>query len=146
MDNKSVLERQESNMKVVAEFFEACENFDFDGAWQYVSDDLYYRNNPFPATKTKESSLKQLKTLVASLREFKIEIHQMAANGDVVLNERNDIFIGRFFHISLPVNGVFKLKDGKIYQWDDHFDFLTLILASLKSPFIVLGKLVSKSA
>jgi limonene-1,2-epoxide hydrolase len=134
---------QEKNIQIVTEFLKACEDFDFDKAWGYVTDDFYYRNNPFPATKTKESSKKQLKLLVGSLKEFKVEIHQIAANGNVVLNERSDIFIGSFFYISLPVNGIFKIRDGKICQWDDHFDFLTLMIASLKSPFIVIGKLLN---
>lgn len=131
---------EESNYQIITDFLKACEAKDFDSAWDFVTHDFYYRNNPFPATKTKTSSKKQLKFLVSNLKEFKIEIHNMAANGNVVLNARNDIFIGRFFYISLPVNGVFKLRDGLIYQWDDHFDFLTLMIASLKSPFIVLGQ------
>jgi len=136
--------QQEKNIRIVTEFLQACEEKEFDKAWEYVTDDFYYRNNPFPATKTKTSSKKQLKVLVSSLKEFKIIIHHIAANGDVVLNERSDIFIGLFFHISLPVLGVFKLRDGKIYQWDDHFDFLTLMIASLKSPFVVIKKLFTQ--
>lgn len=131
---------EEKNIQIVDDFLKACADKEFDTAWQLVTEDFYYRNNPFPATKTAASSKKQLKVLVSSLREFKIEIHNMAANGNVVLNERTDIFIGKFFHISLPVLGVFKLRDGQIYQWDDHFDFLTLMISSLKSPFIVFGK------
>ena len=144
MKEEEKLSLQEANIQIVTDFLKACEGFDFDKAWEYVSDDLYYRNNPFPATKTKESSKKQLKILVGALKEFKIEIHQIAANDNVVLNERSDIFISSFFHISLPVNGVFKLRDGKIYKWDDHFDFLTLVVASVKSPFIVIAKLLGK--
>lgn len=131
---------EQKNTEIVNEFLSACAAKDFDKAWLLVTEDFYYRNNPFPATKTKASSKKQLKILVSSLKEFKIEIHNMAANENVVLNERSDIFVGRFFYISLPVLGVFKLRDGKIYQWDDHFDFLTLMIASLKSPFIVFGQ------
>ncbi len=144
MSDLHVFSKEQQNKEIVAKFLAHCEKFEFESAWEFVSDDFHYRNHPFPGTNTKETSLKQLKILVGSLDTFIIKIHQMAADGDTVLNERSDIFIGRFFHIDLPVYGVFKLRDGKIYEWRDNFDFLTLMIASLKSPFVVISKLFGK--
>ncbi|MEM8594445.1 MAG: limonene-1,2-epoxide hydrolase family protein [Pseudomonadota bacterium] len=135
---------EERNMVVVSEFLAACERFDFDAAWELVTDDFHYRNHPFPRTKIAASSKKQLSILVGFLDQFKIETHHMAADGDVVLTDRNDVFISWFCYLSLPVKGTFKLRDGKLCAWDDHFDFLTLTILGIKSPFIVLFNLFKK--
>lgn len=132
---------EEENIQVVVKFLKAIEVFDYDTAWSLVSDDFYYRNHPFPGTRTKESSLKQLKVMFFVMNSFKCRILHIAASGDVVLNERHETFIGTLFHIDLPVTSIFTVKDGVICEWRDHFDFLTLIMNSLKSPFIVISKL-----
>ena len=135
---------EEENIEIVLRFLKAIEVFDYDTAWELVSDDLHYRNHPFPATHTKESSLKQLKVLFAGMHTFKCRVLHIAANDGTVLNERRETFIAHIFHIDLPVTSIFQVRDGKIYEWRDHFDFLTLMINSIKSPFFVIAKLFGK--
>ena len=51
------------------------------------------------------------------------EVLSIAENGDKVLTERVDNFVmagGK--NVSLPVMGVFQIRDGKICLWRDYFD------------------------
>ena len=53
--------------------------------------------------------------------EFKVL--NTAANGNVVFNERIDIFdLGNGKKIELPVAGVFEVSGGKVAKWRDYFD------------------------
>ncbi len=134
----------ENNIQTVRTFLSHLESFDYEAAWELVSDDLHYRNHPFPGTNTQKSSLKQLKILFTGLHTFKCRVLHIAADGETVLNERRETFIGHVFHIDLPVTSIIKVRDGKIYEWRDHFDFLTLVMNSIKSPFLVIAKLFGK--
>lgn len=135
---------ENENIELVQRFLKAIEVFDYDAAWELVSDDLHYRNHPFPATNTKESSLKQLEMLFTGTTTFKCRVLHIACNGETVLNERWETFMSPFFHIDLPVTSIFQVRDGKIVEWRDHFDFLTLMINSVKSPFFVIAKLLGK--
>ena len=52
-------------------------------------------------------------------------IHHQVAQGDAVMNERNDRFLVGDRWIELPVAGLFVLRDGKIALWRDYFDLGT---------------------
>ena len=60
---------------------------------------------------------------MASAVEFKI-LKSLAA-GNVVMNERVDIFQMGPKRIELPVAGVFEVNGGKIAAWRDYFDLAT---------------------
>ena len=52
-----------------------------------------------------------------------VEELNSAGNGNVVFNERVDIFdLGNGKTISLPVAGVFEVTGSKISAWRDYFD------------------------
>jgi limonene-1,2-epoxide hydrolase len=50
------------------------------------------------------------------------EIKHQVASGDVVMNERVDRFENAGKEMSIPVVGVFVVRDGKIAEWRDYFD------------------------
>jgi limonene-1,2-epoxide hydrolase len=58
------------------------------------------------------------------LETVKIDIINIASNGDVVHTERVDHMVGPdgATIASLPVAGVFTVKNGKIARWADYFD------------------------
>jgi limonene-1,2-epoxide hydrolase len=47
----------------------------------------------------------------------------VAVNGNTVLTERMDTFIGKGFRSELPVMGVFVVENGQITEWRDYFDW-----------------------
>ena len=49
-------------------------------------------------------------------------MHNIAADGPVVLTERTDIFVLPHVTIELPVMGTFEVHEGKITVWRRHFD------------------------
>lgn len=126
--------------RLALEFIESLKRFDYDDLARRLSPDLYYRNHPFPGTHTREGGIKQLKLLFTGVKVFNPEILNIASNEDTVLMERYETFEGKFFHISFHVNGILKFRNGKIYEWRDHFDLMSCLISSIKSPFIVLYK------
>lgn len=55
---------------------------------------------------------------------IRVDVLSAAVNGDVVMNERIDHIVGGDGTVlmSLPVMGIFVIKDGKILEWRDYFD------------------------
>ena len=54
---------------------------------------------------------------------MEFRVHHIAANGNVVMTERTDVFFAGPKTIELPVMGTFEVTDdGKISAWRDYFD------------------------
>lgn len=59
--------------------------------------------------------------------DFEAVVHHLAGDGDHVLTVRTDrIGYGRL-HTAFPVQGTFRVVDGRIALWDDHFSALRVI-------------------
>jgi limonene-1,2-epoxide hydrolase len=56
------------------------------------------------------------------VERIEFRIRNLAADGDVVLTERVDVFVLPNKTIELPVSGTFEVRDGKIAAWRDYFD------------------------
>jgi limonene-1,2-epoxide hydrolase len=56
-------------------------------------------------------------------KSLHFKVLNSAGNGNVVFNERVDVFdLGNGKTISLPVAGVFEVTGNKISAWRDYFD------------------------
>ena len=57
---------------------------------------------------------------------IKVEMLSIAAVGDTVLMERIDYLKGPdgATLLTIPLMGVMKIRDGKLYEWRDYFDTL----------------------
>ena len=60
-----------------------------------------------------------------------VEMLAIAANGDTVLTERIDHLrdAGGRRIVTIPLMGVFKIRDGRIVEWRDYFDTAALTRA-----------------
>lgn len=111
-------------IQVAETFFAHWSNNRIDAALAMLADDVLYDNVPLPDIVGREG--------VADFhRGFGIgtdflldwKITHIAAAGNVVLNERIDIFRHRDGgEISLPVMGTITVEDGRITVWRDYFD------------------------
>lgn len=89
-----------------------------------LADDVLYDNVPLPDITGREN-VRKFHADFGIGTAFKVDwqVTEIAISGNVVLNERIDIFThesgGR---ITLPVMGTITVENGKITLWRDYFD------------------------
>lgn len=110
-----------SNTEIVMAFINAWNTMDWDGAADLLTDDIIWDNVPMETMETKPVVDAAMRGMAPESVDW--EVLSIAENGDKVLTERVDNFVmagGK--NVSLPVMGVFQIRDGKICLWRDYFD------------------------
>lgn len=111
-------------VQVAERFFSHWNNNRIDEALSMLADDVLYDNVPFPDIVGRDA-------VGAFHRGFGVgtdflldwQVTHIAAAGNVVLNERIDIFRHRGGGtITLPVMGTITVENGQITVWRDYFD------------------------
>jgi limonene-1,2-epoxide hydrolase len=95
-----------------------------EAALAMLSDDVLYDNVPLPDIVGREN-VARFHADFGLGTAFKVDwqVTQIAAAGNVVLNERIDIFTHESGgSITLPVMGTLTVENGKITVWRDYFD------------------------
>ncbi|MES2461287.1 MAG: limonene-1,2-epoxide hydrolase family protein [Armatimonadota bacterium] len=95
-----------------------------DEALSMLSEDVLYDNVPFPNIVGRENVRKFHRDFgVGTAFKVDWQVTHIAASGNVVLNERVDIFIHESGgKITLPVMGTITIENGMITVWRDYFD------------------------
>lgn len=109
---------------VAKKFFAHWSENRLDEALTLLADDVLYDNVPFPNIVGRDN-VRNFHESFGIGTTFKVDwqVTHLAAAGNVVLNERLDIFRHRDSgEISLPVMGTITVVDGKITVWRDYFD------------------------
>ncbi|MBB3393104.1 limonene-1,2-epoxide hydrolase [Rhizobium sp. BK275] len=89
-----------------------------------LAEDVLYDNVPLPDIVGREN-VRKFHADFGIGTAFKIDwqVTEIAASGNVVLNERIDIFTHESgSQITLPVMGTLTVKNGRITVWRDYFD------------------------
>ena len=96
-----------------------------------VSADFEYDNVPMGKSFGPDGLRNTLSGFFAMLDDVDWQILRQTSSGDTshgtVLNERDDRVSMKGTWHSLPVAGVFEVRDGKITLWRDYFDRPTLM-------------------
>jgi limonene-1,2-epoxide hydrolase len=114
----------EDAIRVANEFFGHFNANRIDEALAMLTDDVLYDNVPFPNIIGREN-VRKFHTDFGLGTAFTVdwEVVNIAASGNVVLNERIDVFnhtsSGK---ITLPVMGTITVVGNKISIWRDYFD------------------------
>jgi limonene-1,2-epoxide hydrolase len=103
-----------------------------------LADDVEYQNIPLgPAMKGRDECRNFLTPFVGDGHNMleRQEIPNTTSSGNVVMNERIEVWVKGDVRVVLPVAGVFEIENGKIAKWRDYWDLPTL------QPFLnaVLG-------
>lgn len=89
----------------------------------FFTDDGAYHNVPTGEARGRTAVRKALEAYVPNARAIEFRVLRSASAGDVVFNERLDVFeMKDGKHVELPVAGVFEVRAGKIAPWRDYFD------------------------
>jgi limonene-1,2-epoxide hydrolase len=109
--------------EVVTRFCDSVEKGDLEETLRHLDADCRYHNIPLEPVEGVEAIRKTFEGFGQIMTSMRFEVLHQVATGDVVMNERVDHFVltdGKT--ASLPVTGVFEVKDGKITGWRDYFD------------------------
>jgi limonene-1,2-epoxide hydrolase len=118
---------------VVVEFLEAWGRSDLDAVLELVTEDLEYTNVSLPTIRGRD----RLETLARPIMRpdrvrFRVYVHHIAADGDVVLTDRVDELTFRRFASRFWVYGRFVVRDGQIAVWRDSFDWLDVTIGNVR--------------
>ena len=94
---------------------------DFDAIVAAFTDDIVYHNVPMQPLEGRAAVRKYLEG-AWQFERCDWQTLNIAATGNVVLTERIDAFVINGKDVSLPLMGVFEIRDGKIAAWRDYFD------------------------
>ena len=109
--------------KIVTDFCNAWPRKNVDELLAFFTDDAVYHNIPLESAKGKDAIRGVINTFLPMARSLQFKVLHSASNGNIVFNERVDIFdLGNGKTISLPVAGVFEVTGSKISAWRDYFD------------------------
>ena len=110
--------------QVVQEFCDLMVKRDASALRPYLADGMVYQNVGMEAASGIESVLENVAAQFAMFPDsYEYRTVNIAAEGDVVMNERVDMVKGPDGRLhGLPVMGAFVVRDGKISRWTDYWD------------------------
>jgi limonene-1,2-epoxide hydrolase len=112
--------------KIVTDFCNAWPRKNVEELLAFFTDDAVYHNIPLESAKGKDAIRGVINTFLPMARSLHFKVLNSAGNGNIVFNERVDIFdLRNGKTISLPVAGVFEITGSKISAWRDYFDMAT---------------------
>src|SRR5438105_4368927 len=100
--------------KIVNDFCKAFESKNIESIMSFFTEDAVYHNIPMEAVKGKAAIRATIASFMPKSDKDTItfKILHTSSNGNVVFNERVDMFDQGGKHIELPVAGVFELTGG----------------------------------
>jgi limonene-1,2-epoxide hydrolase len=112
----------EEPLDLVRRFCAAWADGDVGALVAFFTDDAVYHNIPIAPVTGKDAIRTTIEGFTAGVDKIEFRVDAIAADGDVVLTERVDVFTTPDKVIELPVMGTFETRDGKIAAWRDYFD------------------------
>jgi limonene-1,2-epoxide hydrolase len=102
-----------------------CDTFarhDAEALRPFFTDDVVYHNIPMDPAVGINDAIGFIEGFFAMCESMVIETLHLAVRDNLVLTERVDTFTVGQVVASLPVMGIFEIRDGKISAWRDYFD------------------------
>ena len=113
----------EGPIDVVTRFCDAWAKGDLDALMAFFSDDAVYHNIPVDPVQGRDAIRSTIEGFTTGVESIEFRVDHIAADGNLVMTERVDLFSLPGKTISLPVMGAFEVtSDGKIRAWRDYFD------------------------
>jgi limonene-1,2-epoxide hydrolase len=108
--------------EVVEKMLYALRDRNVDAAIDLFDDAIVWHNVGLPKVRGRDRVGKYIRALAKPEWGFDVTIHNIAADGNVVLTERTDAIVYRRLRVEFWVCGTFELRDGKIAVWRDYGD------------------------
>ncbi|PZV38796.1 limonene-1,2-epoxide hydrolase family protein [Mesorhizobium kowhaii] len=122
---------------IIEAFLDAWNENDVDRIHSFMSEDIAYHNIPMEPIHGRSAARAFAEAFgVGTTMKAEWELVHIAEQGDIVMTERIDSFIDpNGNRVTVPIMGVFRIRDGLISEWRDYFDLATFErqLATIKS-------------
>ncbi|MFD4369618.1 nuclear transport factor 2 family protein [Rhodococcus sp. NPDC058521] len=99
----------------------------------YFTEDAVYHNIPMEPVVGRDAIRTFVAGFVAAFGSIDFDVRLQVVNGDVVMNERVDVFSLGGKEVRLPVVGVFEIRGDRIAAWRDYFDMAPIAELSARS-------------
>ena len=106
----------------MAAFIAAWETGDTAAVGVFFAEDAEYHNGPIEPVMGREAIETTLASFMAMGGRVDVDIVHALADESIVMTERIDHFIRPEGTVSLPVMGIFEVREGSIMAWRDYFD------------------------
>ena len=117
---------------VVEDFLDALAESDLPAAAALLADDVVYSNVGLPTLRGRDRVVRALSLMDRPGASFEVFLHAISASGPTVLTERTDALIYRRYRAQFWVTGRFDVHEGRITLWRDSFDYVDVVLGSLR--------------
>jgi limonene-1,2-epoxide hydrolase len=115
---------------VVRRFFELLIAREAAAAAELLADDVEWRNTGMPTIRGARLVGRMLRDLERRRITFSADLHHVAADGPIVLTERTDYLGAGPFTADFWVCGTFRVENGRIVLWDDHFSWGNVLVGT----------------
>ena len=122
---------------LVRDFFTLLAVPDTAAAVELLHPDVEWRNTGLPTMRGRRVGGALLDMEKRGIGVI-IDVHHVAAAGEVVLTDRTDHLTYKRYRTSFWVRGTFRVEDGRIIVWDDAFGWGNLFGGSVAG----LGRLL----
>jgi limonene-1,2-epoxide hydrolase len=123
---------------VVRRFFELLIAREAAAAAELLADDVEWRNTGMPTIRGARQVGRMLRDMERRRISFSADLHHVAASGPIVLTERTDYLGAGRFAADFWVCGTFRVEDGRIVLWDDHFSWGSFLAGAGRGAFRAL--------
>ena len=124
---------------VVRRFFDLLIGRQAAAAAELLAEDVEWRNTGMPTIRGARRVAGLLRDMERRRVTFSAELHHVAATGPVVLTERTDYLGWGRFTAPFWVCGTFRVEDGRIVLWDDHFSWGNVLAGCVTGGFRALS-------
>ena len=109
------------NDTLVRGFLAAWERRDTAHIVECFAEDGIYHSMPL-APIVGRDAIQEWVTAFEDVPPGRLHVHHQVASGDTVMNERTDSITLNGKRVTLPICGVFEIRDGRIKEWREYFD------------------------
>ena len=108
--------------RFVAAFIGAWETGDAAELGAFFAENAVYHNGPIEPVEGRDAIEATLAGFMAMGGRVDVDVTNILANESIAMTERVDHFIRPEGTVSLPVMGIFEVREGLITAWRDYFD------------------------
>ncbi len=109
--------------EVVRTFLLALEAGDLERAESLLAEEAVWINVSLPTVRGRERIMRLMRPMRRPGIGFRVHLHNVATDGEVVLTERSDALLYGPVEQRFWVWGRFEVRDGRIEVWRDSFDW-----------------------
>jgi limonene-1,2-epoxide hydrolase len=115
-----------SALDIVTRLLTESLNQNWDAAFPLMTDDYVYTNIPVGTVHGRQATRDALDAFLKPTLENTFVVKNHAQNGDLLFLERVDRHRVQSGWVELPINSVFRIRNGQVAELREYFDVMTI--------------------